>query len=59
MNQNTKFAKKHGFSSMHDMNTNGNKVFEGAICNTAWDNPNVKVHTPLPAGANSETGVKP
>lgn len=42
MNKNTKASQKNGFSSMHDMNTNGHKVFKGTICNTAWDNPNSK-----------------
>lgn len=38
-NKNTKKAKKAGFCSMKDMNSNGNKIFKGSCCDTSWDNP--------------------
>ena len=40
MNKNTRQSRKHGFCSMDDMQSNGNKVFSGKECNTAWNNPN-------------------
>ena len=41
-NKNTKHARSKGFCSMDDMNSNGNKIFKGSTCDTAWDNPNSK-----------------
>jgi hypothetical protein len=41
-NKNSKYARSKGFCSMDDMNSNGNKIFSGSICDTAWDNKNSK-----------------
>jgi hypothetical protein len=41
-NKNTKYARSKGFCSMDDMNSNGNKIFKGTSCDTAWDNKNSK-----------------
>jgi hypothetical protein len=41
-NSNTKQARKHGYPSLKDMQTNGNKVFKGECCDTGWDNKNSK-----------------
>jgi len=41
-NKNTKHARSKGFCSMDDMNSNGNKIFKGTSCDTAWDNENSK-----------------
>lgn len=42
MNKNTKIARKHGYASMKDMQTNGTKTFKGSCCDTSWDNNNSK-----------------
>ncbi len=36
-NKKTKRAQKAGFCSSKDQNNNGNKIFTGAACDTAWD----------------------
>lgn len=36
-NKNTKRSRKNGFCSQHDEQTNGNKIFKGSCCDTAWD----------------------
>ncbi len=41
-NKNTRQARAAGFSSKKDENNNGNKIFKGSTCDTAWDNPNSK-----------------
>jgi hypothetical protein len=45
-NKNTKYARSKGFCSMDDMNNNGNKIFKGTSCDTAWDNKNSKKSAP-------------
>ena len=37
MNKNSKRARKAGFCSSQDQNTNGNKIFKGTACDTSWD----------------------
>ena len=37
-NRNTKMARKMGFCSLYDMQNNGNKIFKGLCCDTAWNN---------------------
>ena len=39
-NKNTKRARAKGFCSMDDMNNNGNTIYKGDCCDTAWDNKN-------------------
>lgn len=41
-NKNTIQARKAGYCSMDDMNRDGNKIFKGSCCDTAWDNKNSK-----------------
>lgn len=41
-NKNTKLARKHGFASMKDMQTNGTKTYKGDCCDTSWGNKNSK-----------------
>jgi hypothetical protein len=36
MNKKTKYARSKGFCSMDDMNRNGNKIFAGSNCDTAF-----------------------
>jgi hypothetical protein len=38
MNKNTRYARKNGYCSMHDMNTNGNKITKGCVINSAKAN---------------------
>jgi hypothetical protein len=38
MNKNTRLARKMGFCSLYDMQNNGNKIFKGLCCDTAWNN---------------------
>lgn len=37
MNKNTKKARANGFCSLKDMQNNGNRVFKGEACDTAWN----------------------
>ena len=39
MNKNTVRAKKAGYCSMDDANRDGNRIFKGKTCDTAWDAP--------------------
>ena len=39
-NKNTKRAKANGYCSLKDMQNDGNKIFKGSACDTAWDNKN-------------------
>lgn len=37
MNKNTKRSRKNGYCSQLDEQTNGNKIFKGDVCDTAWN----------------------
>jgi hypothetical protein len=39
-NKNTKQARAKGYPSKLDMDNNGDKVFSGSCCDTAWNNKN-------------------
>ena len=46
MNRKTAQARKKGFCSSKDMETNGHRVFTGSKCDTRWDNPNSHKNSP-------------
>ena len=37
MNKNTKQARAIGYCSMRDANNDGNKIYAGSACDTAWN----------------------
>jgi hypothetical protein len=42
MNKKTKHARAKGFASQKDLLHNGNKVYKGLCCDTAWNAPGSK-----------------